>query len=526
MSSAVHRIPIEAAADVLAGFRKKGVDIWSENGCLRFRAPKNTLTLREIECLKAAKAQILALLEYAKGTELTEPKPDSRPAGELVPLTYQQQAHWKSYRLHEQRSLCQAVSALHLRGVLDISAIRGAIQTVVQRHEPLRTRIFVAEGGHPFQQIASLDDYPVPIEDLPAGPAETLNSTIQCIIHNEVTRGIDVSSEPLFWARIYRRASDEHILIISLEHLISDAASLGILLREIFSIYQQVSRAEAVTLPPLAMQLADYARWQVRTQPARLLEHGSYWNERLMPSYRVRFPDDSHRLHSDHSGWGWIAFTMQSDLKLSLQKFCRLTGTTLPIAVFTVYALLAMHWCRVGQAVFRYQSDGRIADSLQYTLGYLSAPLYMHVQVVESDTFIDLVSRASRQYCDAYEHADFSFLETRTPRPEFTRNAGFNWIPMSPYLDPRQLTAAGGDLTVSRIHYEHPMLKTLERDTEPFMELADGIDEVTGAIYFPLNRFLAATLDAFAAQFLVLTEVVVSQPHRRLNDISMWSNCP
>lgn len=517
MNSANSQVSMDRIADVLGSVRKRGVRLWSENGQLHYKAPKGALTQEEIERLRVSRGQIVALLERATGAETAEPKLEPRPRLDRAPLAFSQLSHWNLFQLSERRAIRAVASATRMRGRLSVNALRRSVAEIVHRHDALRTRIVVLDGV-PIQEISESGDCEPKVDDLTALSESFREVEVKRIIEEFILEPIDVAVGPLFGVRLLRLRDDEHVLIVAMEHMISDMFSMNILLRELFTAYMQALKGRALSLPAIPVQFADYAVWQRTAQRSWIEKHGAYWNEHLAGCQRLRFPEDRSSPTETHLGWGTVPIRIGRDLKAELREWSRLRQTTLVMSVFTAYVGLVLRWCNASESVFQYQSDGRVSPNIENTVGYFASVLYLRMGLLEDDSFLDLMNQVTEEYCKAYEHADFSYMAAQVPCPEFTRNAYFNWIPQGS-TDLSDLNGSEYTITCSPVRFVHPMLKKLELDHDPGILLHDTDDEVVGYVYFPLNRFSIDTMEKFGRNFLRFIGALLRQPEGRVKDI-------
>jgi hypothetical protein len=191
------------------------------------------------------------------------------------------------------------------------------------------------------------------------------------------------------------------------------------------------------------------------------------------------------------------------------------------MSVFTAYFGLVLRWCNTSEAVIQYQSDGRANATMENTIGYFASVLFLRVAINEDDSSVDLMNRVTESYCEAYEHADFSYLVARESLPEFARNSGFNWIPRVAKTGITELSGSELGVTCCPVRFEHPMMKSLEIDAEPSILLSDTDDEIIGEVWFPLNRFSAETMERFGRNFLVFIEALLRQPDATVKGIAL-----
>ena len=504
---------MDAASAMLLEIREKGIRLWSEGGELRYKAPRGALTTDDIDRLRGLKGQIVSLLEQGRKSSAAEPCSAIR---ERAPAALSQLSRWRLLQAGELHSSRQVASATRMRGELNLNALRKSLAEIISRHAALRTRV-VARDGVLTQEIDQPHEPDLVVGDLAAIPESTREAEVQRQIELVVMEPVDVATGPLFAARLLKLGDREHILILAMDHITSDGVSLNILNRDVFAAYRQISRGRAVALPPISMQFPEYAEWQRRSLPPLREGRGNYWNERLAGCGRVRFPEDVRSGGVPQLGWGTVPLHIPQAQKVELLKWCRLRHTTLAMAVFTAHTALVLRWCGASEVTIRYATDGRRSTELENTIGFFASALYIRIELFESDTFVDLLKRITREYCTVYEHADSSHgVEAQIPRPEFTRNAAFNWVPQRSGSDPGRSEDA---LVCSPIRFAHPVLQDLELDREPAALLFDTDDEVVGGVHFPRSRFSSETMARFGRNWLAFVKALLGSPDQRVKDI-------
>jgi hypothetical protein len=438
-----------------------------------------------------------------------------------APVAYSQLQHWNHYRLHERHALRHVASAMRLRGHLDVDALRRSLVEIVRRQAALRTRIAVVEGIPVQEIIAPADAAALSCEDLSALRESERDSAAQQHIERLILEPVDACVGPLFEAKLLKLSEREHVLIVAMEHLITDTRSLAVFWRELFPAYVQAVQSRAFSLPAIPMQFADYAVQQNLSQRAWLEQHGAYWHGRLASAQRLRFPDCEGSSAASRIGWGSVPVRIGADLTSELREWSQRTGAPLVRSVFTAYAALVLRWCDAPEAIFQSATHGRAHPDLQQTIGYFASVLYPRVELRAEDRWIDLMNRIKLEYRMAQEHADAFYLETQEPRPAFTRNTIFNFNPREPDIDLAELAGTGHELACSAVPFANPLLKQLDRDGEPGVLLKETDEDIGGAVLFPLNRFSAAAMERFARGFLLMIEHLLRHPERRVEAIPL-----
>jgi non-ribosomal peptide synthetase component F len=185
----------------------------------------------------------------------------------------------------------------------------------------------------------------------------------------------------------------------------------------------------------------------------------------------------------------------------------------------TAYVGLLLRWCNVRESTVLFQIDGRTSPGIENTIGCFTSALYLRIELSEGDSFLDLLRQITAAYCEAREHADSSYFESRTDRPDFTRSTCFNWVPQASSVDLSPLDGSDDALTCSAVAFDHPMLVKLERDTEPFMVLFDTENAVEGNVYYPSERFSAATMLRFVGRFEGFIRAMLTRAADRIEAI-------
>lgn len=511
---------MDRVAEMLGHFRGRGVRIWLEEGQLRYKAPAGALTRDEIDSLRRAKGQILTLLKEPGEQSVVRTRQDERCRLDHAPAAFSQLAHWRLYQLGKKPSVRNIASATRLRGSLNIDILQKSLAEVVRRHDALRTRI-VQSGGIPVQDIATSGHIEPRMEDL-TGLAEDLrDAAVTRHIREFILEPIEVSADPLLGILLLKVHAGEHVLVAAMEHMISDSFSMGIFLRELFTAYSQLVQGSAFSLPSIPVQFSDYAAWQATNHPSWLERHIVYWTERMQGYRRARFPGEISPPDPTSAGWGNVPVYIEGELLTQLREWCRQRGTTLVIGVLAAYVGSVLRWCNETDVVIQYQSDGRTSPKLQNTIGYVAAVLFLRIALREEDSCTDLLNRVIEEYCKAYEHCDFSYLEAQVPRPEFVRSVAFNWVPAGAPIEPVDLDGSQTRLTYSAVPFEHPLLEVAEKDHDPVLLLYEADESARGAIYFPLCRFRVPAMDRFGRIVTGFMRAMLASPETRVKGIPL-----
>jgi hypothetical protein len=508
--------PDRCSLDSLLGtLTAKGVRLWVDSGQLRYRAPKGALSRPEIEQLARYRDELVMLVQRQAGDGRRGSRLGPRRPDERVPLSYGQQVSWE-FRLRGRSCKRQIASATCLRGRLNVSALRASLYELVRRHEALRTCIVVRDDI-PEQIVEDSVNVELRIGDLSRLDAHAAAIELQERIRELILEPFGVDQPPLFAVQLIRLRENEHVLVIGIEHIISDAYSIYIFLRDLLHIYARTLRG-GPPLPPVPVHFADYTVWRRNGEAAWVAQHREYWDElRRWPL--LRFPEPRSARLSGKKGWEGVPIVIDAGARSRLVAWCQAGGTTLAMGVFVVYAATVLRWCGASQAVIRYVTNGRIAAEIEDAIGPFATWVYVRLAIGKFDNFLALLEQATREYCTALHHAEFSYLSMVDRSSEVLASCIFNWIPADPGLNPSLLDASEEALICTDVPFENPVYEDLELESEPMLLLHDRENMISGAIMFPRKRFSNDTMQQFARVFLTMIDAALSGTSRPIGAI-------
>lgn len=275
------------AGTLLDDLRRRGIEVWAGGDRLRYRGPKGVVTPTLRAELAAQKADILEFLFKNNATAVAIPPPllpVSRD-GEL-PLSFAQQRLWFLDQLVPDSFFYNIPVAVRLTGPLDLSALSLSLNEVVRRHEPLRT-FFATVDGRPVQVIspnAAVTLLEMSLVD--RGEQEREAEAVR-LAQIEAQRPFDLARGPLLRTTLFRLGEQDHIVLLTMHHIVADIWSIGVLVREMAVLYGAFSRGNPSPLPGLPIQYADFAIWQRNWLQGEVLEeHVSYWKSNWAGAFR------------------------------------------------------------------------------------------------------------------------------------------------------------------------------------------------------------------------------------------------
>jgi Condensation domain/TubC N-terminal docking domain len=510
----------KSVTDILFTLRSRGIRVWADNGRLRYQTPKGTLTLEEIDSLRSMREQILTLLQRSasipKAAQLT-----ARQPSDPVPLTFSQQLWWDFWNLEKRPSMRSVAAAVRLRGRLSIDALQESVERLVQRHEALRTRVSVV-GGMPRQQIDEAGKYRLDVIDLTPLPHSDREIEAQRLAEQLVHEPVFLTVGPLFAVRLLKLDTFDHVLVIATEHAISDAASIGIIWRDTFCLYTQSIRGHPCPLPKIAVQFADYAVWQRKTHHLWMEQHGGYWKQRLAGAGRVRLSPKEKVAETAGAKWATLPIRFGKILSEGLLETSRREHTSLVMSVLTAFVAAVLRSCNTTSLTFPFTTAGRLYPEVENTIGFFGTQLFLRVDLLEEDSLVDLLRRATKEYATAYAHDDSCRVALQMRRPEFMFNPPFNWIPQQFNMNP---DGSGHELQTDSLTMTQYKIAITPRDDqewdgEPRIDLSDSKDGVVGEIGYRADRFASDTIERFRRNLLLFAASLVKEPNTRVKALA------
>ncbi|MBF8672523.1 amino acid adenylation domain-containing protein, partial [Pseudomonas putida] len=335
-----------------------------------------------------------------------------RPA--RLPLSFSQQRLWFIEQLTPGTTLFNIPFALQLKGQLDVAALHASLNDLLARHEILRTGI-VSHDGVPCQQISPVLTLELPFDDL-SNLASTARAGAQySALQHTFEQPFDLTRPPLLRVHLLRLGAEEHVLGIALHHLVSDAWSATIALRELALGYQARCQGAPAALPLLPLQYADFALWQRQhLQGAELERQLGYWKRTLQrndsdASPLLALPTDLPRPSLQSYRAGILQQTLSSALSERIQAFASRLGTTPFTVVFAGFAVLMHRLSGDATVLIGTPVSHREQAGTEGLLGILLNNLAIRADFTAQADFTTLVGQVATRLREGQQHQDLPF---------------------------------------------------------------------------------------------------------------------
>ncbi|MEW5925947.1 MAG: amino acid adenylation domain-containing protein [Gemmatimonadota bacterium] len=327
-----------------------------------------------------------------------------------LPLSFAQERLWFLDRLEPGSALYNIPVAQRLGGALDRAALETALGEIVRRHEALRTT-FAEAGGSPVQTIAPFAPFALPVEDLSDLGEADREAAVRRRAGEEARRAFDLSAGPLFRAALLRLGEKDHVLLLSMHHIVSDGWSMGVLFGELSALYAAYREGRPSPLPELPVQYADYAVWQRAHLSDETLERQlAYWRERLADAPApLELPIDRPRPPVPSSEGSHESVELPGELLARLRALGRREGATLYMTLIAASQALLARYAGSEDVVVGSPIAGRVRGETEGLIGFFVNTLVMRTDLSGDPGFREVLRRVRRVTLGAYEHQELPF---------------------------------------------------------------------------------------------------------------------
>ena len=309
-----------------------------------------------------------------------------------------------------------------------MGALQKCLDALVARHETLRTT-FRSDGEGAVQVIGAPEPVKLAVVDLTGHRQGEREEEARRLVEAEGLRPFDLSAGPLFRAQLLRLSAVDHVLLLTLHHIISDGWSSPVLYRDIGALYQAGCSGSAPLLPLLAIQYADFSVWQRQWLTGSVLsEQLDYWRQRLEGISELQLPTDRSRPALPTYGGARETLSLSPQLSAALKSLSQREGATLYMVLLAAFNVLLQRYTRQDDLVVGSPIANRTRRELEELIGFFVNSLVMRTDASGDPSFIELLTRVRRVALDAYAHQDLPFerlVEELDPQRDLSRNPLF-----------------------------------------------------------------------------------------------------
>ena len=464
-----------------------------------------------------------------KGEGMEGPPLVARERPDEIPLSFAQQRLWFLDQLQPGCTAYLVPHAHHLRGPLNTVALERSLEEMVQRHETLRTT-FAADAGQPMQVIHPTGHYCLPLVDLRGLGQEKRKREAQKLAKQEGQHPCDLERGPLLRTSLLHLDGEEHILLLTLHHIVTDGWSDRVLMRELVTLYRAFVAGRPSPLASLPIQYADYALWQRQWLQGEVLETQlDYWTQRLGGVPPIELPADYPRPSVASPRGATHSFALSVDLSQALGALSRQEGMTLFMTLLAAFQVLFYRSTGQSDIVIGTDSANRNRVETEGIIGFFINVLPLRADLSGRPSFREVLKQVREIVLGAYTHQDTPFellveklapdhYLDRTPLVQVLfvlQNIPVELADAGPRREPKALDQS----SLRPLMGEERMVKF---DLALFMQERAG--RLSGALNYRLDVFKASTIATMTARFETLLQSIVKQPDTPIDLLEMTSD--
>ncbi|WP_061148966.1 non-ribosomal peptide synthetase, partial [Caballeronia arvi] len=457
-------------------------------------------------------ASLAEALDESSRQASTLPPLQALPRPAHLPLSFAQERLWFLEQLNPGQSTYNIPIAVRLSGSLDVPAFETALNALVARHESLRTS-FAQHDGQAVQCIAPQLQIAMPLVTL-----DTQATDVHRLAQLEATRAFDLEHGPLLRAQLLRLASDEHVLLFTMHHIISDGWSTGVLVRELGACYTAALRDESVALAPLAVQYADFTLWQRDWLAGAELERQThYWRNQLADLAPLDLPTDRPRPAQISGRGATLPFALSPELCGRLNALAHQEGVTPFMLLLAVFQTLLARLSGQSEVAVGSPIANRTHAQIEPLIGLFVNTLVLRADLSGSPSLRTLLAQVRDTTLAAYAHQDLPFeklVEALAPVRDTSRTALFQvmFVLQNAPMEPLALPG----LTLELLPPSEAGAKF-----DITLNLTHARDRFAGSISYATDLFDERTIARFGERFTCLLEQALDQPDAPLHGFEL-----
>jgi amino acid adenylation domain-containing protein len=432
-----------------------------------------------------------------------------------LPLSFAQERLWFVESLQKGLAVYNMPLVIGARGAFDGETLRRALQAMVARHEVLRTT-FQRHDGRPVQVVHPAGHFSLPVIDLSGLSREARAAEVERLSEEEGKTPFDLETGPVLRGRLLRLAEEEHVILLTMHHIVSDGWSMGVFFRELGIVYEALLAGREAALDPLPVQYGDFAAWQRAWFTGEVLDRQmSYWRRKLEGAPTLDLPADRPRPAVQSFRGARHRFTLGADLTTELATLARREGITPFMVLLAAFKVLLWRYAGQEDVVVGSPIAGRTRPEMEGLIGFFVNTLALRTDLSGDPSFLELLGRVRETTLDAYAHQDLPFeklVEELKVERSLSRHPLFQVSFALQNEPPAQPHGGGLDLAL-----DEGETGTTKFDLTVGMFEHDGV--LHGSIEYATDLFEAPSVERFAEQFRVLVQGICATPTRRLSEL-------
>ncbi|MEP7338239.1 MAG: amino acid adenylation domain-containing protein [Acidobacteriota bacterium] len=438
--------------------------------------------------------------------------------GNMAPASFSQRRMWFLNKLLPTDPTFNMPGAYQFKGKFDLDAFSRSVDEIVRRQEILRTT-FVSVNDEPMQLIAEPHHVEVPLIDFSSLPPTERDAEAQRITEEEAVRCFDLEAGPLLRIVLLRLSKSEHIVLLTMHHIISDGWSMGVMMNEVSATYNAYLHGEAHSLPELPIQYADYAIWQRDFLQGETIDRQlAYWKKQLAGAPPlIELPTDHPRAAVRSARGGTYTMALKPEISEALRQLCRQEEMTLFMASLAVFKVLLYRYARHSHIVVGSSVAGRNRKETEGLIGFFVNSLVLHTELSDTMTFRQLLGRVKEVTLGAFANQDLPFERLVE---EFRSERSLSHTPLfQVYFSLQNTPRSKKELTGVTTDSLGEFRLTAQYDL--MLDMMEVGDRIGGFFEYNLDLFDPPTIKRMARHFHNLLAAAVSAPDQLISRLPL-----
>lgn len=503
--------------ELMRDLRQLNIRLWVEDGNLRFSAPNGALSPDLKQRMVERKADLIRALEQAAVVD--ERDDTDAVAVRADGLSFAQQRLLFLHRMDSASCAYNLPAAWRIRGRIDTAALQRSFARLPELHDALRVSFHLDAGDFvarstpaPTLELAtvSLSDHPAPERE----------AALDRLVHDEALRLFELDRAPLLRGTLVALAEDDHALLLTMHHVVSDGWSMDLLVRDLWTLYAHDGRIDP-SMPaasPHRTGYGQYVEWQARWEQGEAFQRQKrYWGEQLadLPEL-IELPIDHPRPAIQRYEGAVEHFELPASLVADLTESARARGASAYMALLAVFAVLLNRYTGQTDLAIGAPVANRRQQQWEDVVGFFSNVVVMRLAAEPETTFLSLLEHVRDTALSGYEHQEFPFekvVEHLQPHRSLDHSPLFQVMFM---LKEANVAAAPPGLVVDPLPTHNGISKF-----DLTLTVEKGAERVVAGLEYNTGLFEPATMKRMAGHFVRLLEQIAANPGEKIGNLQL-----
>ncbi|MBD2468775.1 non-ribosomal peptide synthetase [Nostoc sp. FACHB-145] len=510
---------MKTIAEFLSDLCSLDIKLWVENERLRCNAPKEALTPDIKAELAARKSEIIAFISQANQA-LKSNSESIQPASRQgnIPLSFAQQRLWFLSQLEPNSSAYNIPAAVRLTGKLNVAALSKSLNEIIRRHEILRTTFTVVDG-EAIQVIGKGENFTFSVIDLQALSEEKKQQEVSKLAALEAQKPFDLLQGQLLRASLLQLAETDHVVLLTMHHIVSDGWSTGIFIKELTALYTAFSQGQASPFSELPIQYADFATWQRRWLQGEVLQTQlNYWKQQLGGNLPIlELPSDRPRPVIQSNNGATRPLQLSKSLTEKLKDLSKQEGVTLFMTLLAAFKVLLYRYTQQEDIIVGTPIANRNRAEIEGLIGFFVNTLVLRTNLGNNPSFRELLHQVREVTLGAYAHQDLPFerlVEELQPGRDLSHNPLFQVM----FILQNASTEV---LHLPELTFEQLKVDKNTANFDLTLSLTETKAGLKGDLEYNTDIFKADRITRMWGHFQVLLEGIVANPQQCLSELPL-----